>query len=75
MCDTLSYKQHEKGKQVSDYKPFELVAEMLKRPINKQAINKQAMKRAFDYTLEFNECEKCGTTWAIDEGDVCGYCE
>lgn len=67
-CDTLSYKQHER-ESMSDYKPFGLVTEMLKQPNNKQAT-----KRAFDYTLEFNECEKCGTTWATDEGDACEDC-
>jgi hypothetical protein len=58
-----------KGESMSDYKPFGLLAEMLKQPSNKKAT-----KRAFDYTLEFNECKKCGTTWAIDEGDACGDC-
>lgn len=59
---------------MSDYKPFGLLAELLKQPNNKQPNDKQAMRRAFDYTLKFNECEKCGATWAEDEDDACENC-
>ena len=54
---------------------YGLVADMLKQRKPKQPSEKKLMKKAFDFTSEFNECPKCGMTWGIDEADTCEDCE
>ena len=54
---------------------YGLVAEMLKHSKPKQPSEKRLMKKAFDFTLEFNECPECGMTWGIDEADTCEDCD
>ena len=52
-----------------------LLSEMLKDSKPKRTSEKRLMKKAFDFTLEFDECSKCGMTWSRDDADSCEDCE
>ena len=56
-------------------KEYGLLSEMLKHSKPKQPSEKTLMKKAFDFTLEFDECSNCGMTWNKDDADNCENCE
>jgi hypothetical protein len=52
-----------------------LLTDILKGSKPKPTNEKRLMKKAFDFTLEFDECAACGITWSRGDADNCENCE
>ena len=41
----------------------------------RQTSDRQRNAEEIRRTAKFHECNKCGETWPLDEGDTCDWCE